>query len=138
MHVLTGGFRSVDELCGRILSPHIYDMLVCFYVFVCAVVKSLVGLHGEISERVAYAGLWAIASLAFRNAANCSSLGEQGACAGACVCEEGWKAVGRSDEVMLCMNGVVGCCIATKVICSVCFRLHIRCVHGAHIHFVRD
>ena len=30
MHVLTGGFRSVDELCGRILSPYIYDVLVCF------------------------------------------------------------------------------------------------------------
>ena len=64
-------------------------MLVCFYVFVCAVVMSLVGLHGESSERVAYAGLLAITSLAFRNAANCSSLGEQGACAGmdeVCAC----------------------------------------------------
>ena len=86
MHVLTGGFRSVDELCGRILSPHIYDMLVCFYAFVCAVVMSLVGLHGENSVNAAHAGLWAIASLIEGNAANCSSLGEQGACAGACVC----------------------------------------------------
>ena len=113
-----------------------------FYVFVCAVVMSLLGLHGESSEKVAYAGLGAIYSLAYGNAANCSSLGEQGACAGAymCVCEEGWKAVGRSDKVMLCMNGVVGWCIATQVIYSVCFCFHlcIRCVRGAHIHFVRD
>ena len=64
-------------------------MLVCFYVFVCAVVVSLVGLHGKGSEDVAYAGLLAIFSLANGNAANRSSLGEQGACAGACVCEEG-------------------------------------------------
>ena len=99
---------------------------------------SLVGLHGENSVNAARAGLLAIARLAEGNAANCSSLGEQGACAGACVCEEGWKAVGRSDEVMLCMNGVVGWCIAAQVICSVCFCLHIRCVHGAHIHCVRD
>ena len=55
-------------------------------MFVCAVVMSLLGLHGESSEDVARAGLSAIASLAEGNAANCSSLGEQGACAGACVC----------------------------------------------------
>ena len=109
-------------------------------MFVCAVVMSLLGLHGESSENAARAGLWAITRLAEGNAANCSSLGEQGACAGACVCEEGWKAVSRSDEVMLCTNGVVGWCIATQVIYSVCFCFHlcIRCVRGAHIHFVRD
>ena len=60
-------------------------------MFVCAVVMSLVGLHGESSENAARAGLWAITRLAEGNAANCSSLGEQGACAGAymCVCKEG-------------------------------------------------
>ena len=86
MHVLTVGFRSVNELCGRILSPYIYDVLVCFYVFVCSVVMSLLGRRGESSEDVARAGLLAIALLADGNAANCSSLGEQGACAGAFVC----------------------------------------------------
>ena len=55
-------------------------------MFVCAVVMSLVGLHGENSENVADAGLLAIALLADGNAANCSSLRNQGACAGVCVC----------------------------------------------------
>ena len=73
-------------MCSYFEFAFIYDRLVCFYVFVCAVVMSLLGLHGESSEKVAYAGLGAIYSLAYGNAANCSSLGEQGACAGACVC----------------------------------------------------
>ena len=55
-------------------------------MFVCAVVMSLVGLHGESSENAARAGLSVISTLDYGNAANCSSLGEQGACAGACVC----------------------------------------------------
>ena len=106
-------------------------------------VKSLLGRHGESREDVAYAGLRAIARLAEGNAANCSSLGEQGACAGmgevcVCGCEECWKAVCRSDEVMLCMNGVAGCCIATQELCSLYYCLHLRCVHRGYSNVVRD
>ena len=59
-------------------------MIVCRSCFVAVVVAALQSPHAVASAEVLKQSLRAIVNLAAGNAANCTQLGELGACAGAC------------------------------------------------------